>query len=242
MKYTIMTYNIASAHTFFGYAETGKATLDLVKSADVIKSFCPDVCGLNEVDNLTERSGKVDQIGFYKKHLGMNGLFCKTIDLPGGEYGNGFLTRFPVLDSEIIHIPDVEKNNYEHRTIFKVKVDVDGKTVTFLQVHSGLTDAEKNNCVDKLCEIIDSIDTPIILMGDFNMTPDFPALSKIRQRLFDTSPLFKNGLFDTYGTYPGCTKLHIDYIFVSKQIKPLSLTTLDTMASDHYPLIMECEM
>ena len=105
-----------------------------------------------------------------------------------------------------------------------------------------LTDAEKENCVDKLCEIIDAIDTPIILMGDFNMVPDYPALKKIRERLVDTAPLLNNGEFDTFGSYVGANRQHIDYIFVSKEIKPLSLNVIETKVSDHFPVIMECEI
>lgn len=242
MKYKIMTYNIAAGRTYFEYAETKKAPVDIQKSADFIKNESPAVCGLNEVDKLTERSGMLDEIAFFEKHLGMKGLFCKTIDLQGGEYGNGFLTRFPVLESEIIDIPDVEGKSYEHRAVLRVKVDIDGKIITFLQTHSGLSEQEKINCIDTLCDLIDSADTPVILMGDFNMSPDFPSLDKIRERLTDTAPLLNGGEFYTYGTYEGVKKQHIDYIFVSKEIKPLSLTVTDTMISDHYPVIMECEI
>lgn len=242
MKLKIMTYNIAAGRTYFEYAETKKAPVDIEKSAEFIKNENPIVCGLNEVDKLTERSGKIDEIDFFEKYTGMKGIFCKTIDIHGGEYGNGFLTRYPVLDSEIIHIPDVEGGNFEHRAILKVRVDIEGKVVTFLQTHSGLTEKEKNNCIDALCDIIDSLDTPVVLMGDFNMSPDFPALEKIRARLTDTAPLLNNGEFYTFGTYEGVTKQHIDYIFVSKEIKPLTLTVPDTKISDHYPVIMECEM
>ena len=242
MKYTIMTYNIAAGRNYFNYAETGKSPVDITKSAGFIKCVNPVVCGLNEVDKLTDRSGNVDEIDFFEKYTGMNGLFCKTIDLPGGEYGNGFLTSFPIIESEVIDIPDVEGKSYEHRAILRVKADVDGKAVTFIQTHSGLTDSEKVNCVDKLCELIDAIDTPIVLMGDFNMVPDYPALKKIRERLVDTAPLLNNGEFDTFGSYVGANRQHIDYIFVSKEIKPLSLNVIETKVSDHYPVIMECEI
>ena len=243
MKYTIMTYNVAAGRTYFEYAETGKQPVNLEKSAEVVKNLKPDVCGLNEVDILTQRSGKVDQVAFYKEYLGMNGAFGKAIDHQGGEYGNAFLTRFPIIESEVIDIPDlVDIEHGHHRTILRVKVDVDGKLVTFLQLHAGLVEEEKIECIDTLCKVIDSLDTPIILMGDFNMEPDFPALAKIREKLVDTAPLLNGGDFITFGTYPGDRKLHIDYIFVSKDIKPLSLATFDTMASDHFPLIMEYEI
>ena len=71
MKLKIMTYNIAAGRTYFEYAETKKAPVDIRKSADFIKNENPVVCGLNEVDKLTERSGGVDEVAFYEKYLGM---------------------------------------------------------------------------------------------------------------------------------------------------------------------------
>lgn len=241
MKYKIMTYNICSGHTYFDVVFPEKPPLDLEKSAEVIKSIAPDICGLNEVDLLTERSGNVNQTEYFKNYLGMEGVFGRSIDFQGGFYGNALLSRFPISSHEVIDVPDVEGVVQEHRTILKLRLDIAGG-VTLLQIHAGTTDAQKEKFVNKICEVIDSIETPLILMGDFNMTPDYPILSKIRDRLADTAPLFNGGEFTTYGTYPKCPKKHIDYIFVSKEIKPLSLTTLETMASDHYPLIMECEI
>ncbi|MBQ7896967.1 MAG: endonuclease/exonuclease/phosphatase family protein [Clostridia bacterium] len=245
MKLKVMTYNIAAGRVYLDYAETKKAPVDVTRCGEVIKNEAPAICGLNEVDCLTERSGGVDETNVLKEALGMEGFFGKAIDLPGGEYGNALLSKYPILEKEVIEIPEVKDKipgyYYERRVILRAKLDVAGG-ITVLQLHSGLSDAEKINCIDKLCEVIDGLDTPVIVMGDFNMTPDYPALDKIRERLFDTKDLLNNGEFMTYGTYEGERKLHIDYIFLSKDIKPITLTVPDVGVSDHYPLVLECEI
>ena len=245
MKLKLMTYNIAAGRVYLDYAETKKAPVDITRCGEVIKGEAPDILGLNEVDCLTERSGLVDETETLKEMLQMNGFFGKAIDLPGGEYGNAFLSKYPILEQEVIEIPEVENKipgyYYERRVILRAKLDVAGG-LTVLQLHSGLSEDEKINCIDKLCQVFDSIDTPVVVMGDFNMTPDYPALEKVRERLIDTKYLLNDGDFMTYGTFEGVNKLHIDYIFVSKDIKPLKLTVPDTAVSDHYPMALECEI
>lgn len=245
MKLKIMTYNIAAGRVYLNYAETKKAPVDVTKCGEVIKSEDPVICGLNEVDCLTDRSGNVDETEVLKKMLGMEGFFGKAIDLPGGEYGNALLSKYPILEKEVIEIPEVKNKisgyYYERRVILRAKLDVAGG-ITVLQLHSGLSDDEKINCIDKLCEVVDSLDTPVIVMGDFNMVPDYPSLDKLRERLVDTKDILNGGDFMTYGTYEGERKLHIDYIFLSKDIKPISLRVPDSGVSDHYPLVLECEI
>lgn len=245
MKLKLMTYNIAAGRYYKDYAETKEAPVDITKCAQVIKDQAPDICGLNEVDFLTDRSGNIDETGILKATLNMEGVFGKAIDLPGGEYGNALLSRFPILEKEVIGIPEVKDKvpgyYYERRVILRAKLDVAGG-ITVLQLHSGLSNPEMDNCIDKLCEVIDSLDTPVIVMGDFNMKPDYPALEKVRERLVDTKYLLNDGEFMTFGTYEGAGKVHIDYIFVSKDIKPLTLSVPEGPVSDHYPVVVECEI
>ena len=245
MKLKFMTYNIAAGRVYLDYAKTKVNPVDVTMCGAIIKEQNPDVCGLNEVDYLTERSGGVDETKTLSEMLDMEGIFGKAIDLPGGEYGNALLSKHKILEKEVIEIPEVKDKvpgyYYERRVIIRAKLDIAGG-LTVLQLHSGLSKPEMDNCIDKLCEVIDSLDTPVVVMGDFNMTPDYPALEKVRERLVDTKHLLNDGKFMTFGTYEGVKKLHIDYIFVSKDIKPLSLTVPDTAVSDHYPLVLECEI
>lgn len=247
MKLKVMTYNIAAGRTYYDYAETNESPVNLEEAARVIKSEGADICGLNEVDDKTERSGKVDQVAFLENYLGFKGAFGKSIDHQGGGYGNGFVSRFNILEKEVINIPDTFWEEYgrnlEHRTILKLKLDVAGG-LTILQSHFGLTVPEHEKATAKVCEIIDSVDTPLILMGDFNMFPDAPFHKEFEKRLVNTMGLLNGGEFTTFCTYApdSAAACHIDYIYLSRDIRPLSLKVPQVKTSDHFPLVLECEI
>lgn len=113
MKLKIMTYNVAAGRVYRDFNETRKAPVDISEAIAVIKELSPDVCGLNEIDRLTERSGGIDQPEIIKKELGYSCVFGKTIPLAPleyAEYGNAFWTRFPILGYDVISIPECKKS------------------------------------------------------------------------------------------------------------------------------------
>lgn len=247
MKLKIMTYNICSGHHF----ESGNPGIyDLSKCSEVIAKIGPDICGLNEVDFNAKRSGKVDQVGEIGKVTGMNPFFGKSItfewDDPDSGYGNAVLTKFPILETEVVPIPDPEVKDeeayYETRSVSRVKLDVNGTAVTVLQTHFGLAIAEQQNAQQTILKLLDTISGPVILMGDFNIRPNNFLLNPIRERLTDTAFLV-DGYFKTFPSYacdyPDCK---IDYVFVSEHFKAVSLDVVQTLASDHLPYAVEVEL
>jgi len=64
---------------------------------------------LQEVDKLTARSGKVDQLKEIENITGMQGVFCRAIDFDGGEYGLSILSKYPVTLDEIIQLPSGQR-------------------------------------------------------------------------------------------------------------------------------------
>ncbi len=245
MKLRIATYNVASCHVHYDYTDENRhAPFKIEEVIGAIKSLDADVCGLNELDSKNGRTEYVDQLGEIMKALSYDGFFAKSIPLRGGEYGNGVISRLPIIEKERIAIPDPEvkgEGPYESRSIARIKLDVAGG-ITVLVTHVGLMDSEKEKAIEKLTEVIDACDTPVILMGDFNMQPDHPLFEKIRARLEDTHTLLNGGNYKTFGTYKGSRDLLIDYIFVSKEIKPVSLERPDIKVSDHYPLVLTVEI
>ncbi len=256
MKLKIMTYNICSGHHYEkegDYVPTPSKTgpYDLSRCASVIKGISPDICGLNEVDNFMIRSGNISQTDYIAAECGMNGWFGKAISFsfdPDGAYGNAVMSRFPILEAETVMIPDPERRDenvwYETRSISRVVLDVEGERVTVLQTHFGLPVSEKQNAVVTLIDTIDKCgDTPIILMGDFNIRPNDFLLKPIRERLFDTG-LMRDEYFHTWPSYETdkAPKCKIDYVFLSNHFKPLSLDIPETCASDHLPYVVEAEL
>lgn len=252
-----MTYNIASGH-YYGPAKdeaAGKAVeqgvcregYDLSRCAGEIVRIGPDICGLNEVDNFRRRTGCISQLNQLEQATGLKGFFGPALQPAGdGQYGNAVLSRFPILETEVIPIPDAdprdEHASYESRSVTRVKLDVAGTPVTVLQTHFGLAIAEHQNAQQTVLRLLDAIDGPLLLMGDFNIRPKDFLLDPIRQRLQDTAALH-DGYFKTFPSYPcNYPDCKIDYVFVSRHFTPLRLEIPQTMSSDHLPYVVEVEL
>lgn len=86
--------------------------LDLQRIATVIRSYDPDLVGLQEVDRFWTRSASVDQPAWLAAELGMHACYGanlqhapdrhSTID---HEYGTAILSRYPILDCKNTLLP-----------------------------------------------------------------------------------------------------------------------------------------
>ena len=252
MKLKIMTYNVASGRCYDKMDSEKKGYSDITKCAEVIKNEAPVFCGLNEVNFHSDNRENANQVEHIAKVAGFeNHYFAKAIHIDMREhtrdYGNGFIANCPIISAETIAIPDAkvhdEKIPYESRCIAKVKLDIAGG-ITVLQTHFGLAISEHQNAVDTLCKVIDETDGPIILMGDFNIRPGDYLHRPLRERLFDTADIYPDKYMKTYPTYneEGHPCCKIDYIYVSKHFKTLSVSVPDTSVSDHHPMTAEVEI
>ena len=139
MKLKAMTYNILSGHNL-------KRELNLEYAASVIRKVQPDFVTLNEVRSHTQDIGPVNQAHELGRLTGYFPVFARAIDILGGEYGNAFLSRLPVLESEIIHIPDPERTGdyfYEHRCILRCVLLAEDQKITVFSTHFGLAPSEQ---------------------------------------------------------------------------------------------------
>ena len=92
---------------------------------------------------------------------------------------------------------------------------------------------------------------PVVLMGDFNGTPDKAPIKLLKNKLIDAKEVAKNPFKGSGGTFNGFnnaqTKTRIDYFFISK-IKVLKYSPITQMrannkfVSDHFPIFMRFEL
>ena len=250
MKLKLMTYNIAATRDF------GKGTgkpfeYSVEKYAQMIKEQNPDICGLNEVDYMLVRSGRIKTTQVLGGLLGYEDAFAPAVTwLFGGKpgnYGNGFLSKHHIKDVRICPIPDPvtrdEAVYYETRGILNALVDFEGTDVDVFGSHFGLAKAERANAVKILAELITDSCHPVIVMGDFNAQPDDPVLDPIRGLLSDTFDVYPDKNAKTYPTNPECgPDQKIDYIFVSKEFRTESVEIIDRQLSDHKAYIANVEL
>ncbi len=205
--------------------------IDYEIMAKAIGAENPDIVGLNEVRG----GGAYPDFANAEKLSELTGMpyfyFAQAIPIPGGGYGNAFLSKIPILEAETVPIPDPEVRGYngyyETRCILKAKLE---GGITVLVTHMGLNPDEQINAVKTVLANIS--DEKCILMGDFNMTPDNSLLSPIYEEMTDTAAKFSEEKLSYPSDNP---ERKIDYIFVSKDISVLSADIPAIIASDHRP-------
>lgn len=228
----VMSYNI---HHGVGCDQM----LDLERIAAVIESVSPDVVGLNEVDvRFHWRSGWEDQLGWLARRLGMACRFGPTLlrrkpgEPPAGGYGNGLLTKDPILRHQSLTF-SMEAG--EPRGILMADLKLGGRLVRVVVTHLGLRPSMRKRQVEAILRICRDWQGPMLVMGDWNVTPDRPEVTGLSPYLTDVLSHF--GVVG--GTYP-CSypRKRIDYIFCSPHFRILeaSIVSVGDCPSDHLPV------
>lgn len=113
-------------------------------------------------------------------------------------------------------------------------------------------DEARLNSARLILQKIDSLNTkndPVILMGDFNLTPEAAPISRLETQFFDSKKVSAQAPYGPEGTYNAFDfnselKNRIDYIFVKGKIEVLKYGVLtdsyeQRYPSDHLPVLIE---
>ncbi len=239
----VMTYNI---HTGVGVDEV----FDLERIADLITEHRIDIAGLQEIDQGVERTDRVDTMKKLSEMTGMYAAFGRAIYFQGGEYGNGLLTRFPIIEKH--NHPYTFEQTGEHRALLYALLEYGQDTILMMNTHLDHRpdDAEQMQSVEEILSIASEYaGTPKFILGDINDRPDSRVVAKINEAYVD--------VWDVAGTGRGYTfhtenlDRRIDYIFypdytgddaAALYLKPVNAYTIQTPASDHIPVVAEFEV
>ena len=231
LRLRILSYNIQIGREPGGsYSDPSQAHLD--HTSKVVKDAEPDVVGLQEVDNMTERSGAdVDQLGTIAHLTSMIPTFCPKTPLPGGMYGVGVLSHERPLSFKSVimegsaHPRALQMMEFERYYFFNthlpLKADLRLKAVQTIE-------REGANRLDK----------PIVLVGDLNAEPTSEEIQYLCKTWTKVSP--------DAPTFPApAPKVEIDYVFVrnAKKINVIESRVIeDPRTSDHRPVFCEIEI
>ncbi len=244
MKLKIMTFNIQHGKNHNMPGEV----IDLPLMVDVVSSCNPDILCLNEVRkgvSPCQNENYPDEPAFFENALGGNCYFDEALEFGKGcLYGNAVWSKYEFKHTQKYMIPDVPKEEresgvyYETRCILRTDYEIEGKPLTVLSSHFGLASGEQDNAVDTVFSVIETIDNPVILMGDFNITPEDYNISRLSTVFTDVHGYFGMGDYTFPSDKP---EMKIDYIF-TKDLKILDACTIERIASDHFPIIAEVEI
>jgi endonuclease/exonuclease/phosphatase family metal-dependent hydrolase len=240
-----MTWNIH-------HAEGTDRTIDVDRIARVILSEKPDIVALQEVDRGVERSKKIDIITALADRTNMTYAFGKTIDYQGGDYGNAFLTRFPILEERNLHYKMTREG--EQRGLLQLVLDVRGEELVIANTHLDSRDVDSAR-VPSMKELKVTLSgyspRPVIVCGDMNDDPNSRAMTQLKRDYVDSWEQAGRGEGFTYPSDE--PRKRIDYMFIRKnpnpgsasaavQLRPVSARVLQSSASDHLPLLVEFEL
>lgn len=236
---TVMSYNIHIANP----PSKEEGFVDIEAIANAINKEKPDLVALQEVDRFTTRSGTtLDQAKEIAALTGMKYFFARAINRSGGEYGVAILSKFPIENSRVFSLP-VKTTGAELRALGLIETTLpNGKKVVFASTHlDHLSDENRELQVREVMKaLIPYQDRPVILGGDFNMTPQNAIWNLVREQ-------FVLGCSTCPGTFPATNpNTTIDYLLMNKQaaayftIKDYYAVP-ERYASDHVPIVMKIE-
>lgn len=226
---TVMSYNI--------HIGQNSGDEDQLKNiADFIKNSKADLVGLQEVDSMCYRSGKIDQMKFLSEHTGMHYAYARHFAFDGGSYGIGILSRYPLSDikDHRIILTSAGQADAATRALLSASIFSGNKKLIFATVHMDYRSSVSREAQSaEMVKLFGQLSLPVILTGDFNARPGTRELVTLERMFTDISKL-------SGPTYPAIKPLNkIDYIMLDKghtaKIKKQKAVAVDY--SDHLPVM-----
>ena len=230
-----MTYNI---HVGVGMDKK----LDLARIARVINKQHPDLVGLQEVDRGVERTQRIDEIAELANLTKMDYAFAFNLKYQGGQYGVAILSKSPILATD--HHLYLNTREAERRGFIRAEVRIDGMLINFVTTHLDYQYEDGRVFeAQQLLAAMKDVKGPLIVVGDFNDVPAGDAFKLMSQSFDDAWSQVRSS--DDGFSYPADKPAkRIDYILTRQtdRIRARRVWIVDTLASDHVPVVAELEL
>ena len=223
----LMTYNIR-------HGAGMDDVVDLNRQAAVIRDAMPDVVGLQEVDSVVKRSGRIDEAAYLANTLGMYGTFGPAIPLTGGKYGVAILSKEQPLSVSNTPLPGSEP-----RTMLVCEFE----NYVFATTHLDLNESDRLASLPIITEEAARWEKPFFICGDWNDKPGSTLIKDMKKSFVFLNNIIENSV--NY-TFPADKPDRIiDYIAsygrVVRSIRKRQVIN-EPKASDHRPVLVEVTM
>jgi endonuclease/exonuclease/phosphatase family metal-dependent hydrolase len=223
-----MAYNIH-------HGEGMDSVVDLVRIADLIRRVDPDLVALQEIDSVTERTGRADQAAELARLTGLTPVFGSFMPYQGGAYGMAVLSRWPIVESENLRLPP----GAEPRTALSVTVrsPKTHRTLRFVGIHFYATEDERLAQAQRLEAHLAREGGPVMLFGDFNSTPGSAVMAHLEQGWWI---LDKGDDSLTFPSWAPAREIDFALLRPASAFEVLGHRLLhEAVASDHRPLVAD---
>ena len=137
--------------------------LNYKRIAEVLRAISPDVVAVQEVDSMTQRTNNTYALGEIAEQLNYYASYAPAIDLEGGKYGIGILSRERPISVRQYALPGSE----EARTLLVAEFD----DYVFASTHLSLTEADRMASISIIEEAAKKSGKPFVVAGDLNDKP-----------------------------------------------------------------------
>lgn len=215
-----------------GYLRRNGKTLEQI--GDFLHALHPDVVGLVEVDAGSYRTGKINQAQRLAQKLG----HCHVY---GSKYGEQSISRrIPILSHQgnafvVRDSGHQETYHYFDSGMKRLVIELEMDEVVFFLIHLPLGSRLRHRQLGDLYELIQKVDKPCIVAGDFNA-----LWGEQEVRLFLGATQMKNAHASNSPTFPSWNPTrHLDFVFHSAGIEVERCWMPQVLYSDHLPLVCD---
>ncbi len=221
---------------------------------DLVKKYDPDILCLQESIDINTHGIIFANTNNIAQSANMKYIFHSPLISfkmlgTSAHFGNTIMSKFKIDNEETIFTNleykqdfNFERDDYNVRNLQYANVMVDGKKINVLN-HHGLHvpdhkngNAETERQMTQIYQFIKQLNGPIILTGDFNLSPSSPSLTPLNNLLTNLSAENNLKTTRTYLT----SKIEVcDYIFVSSDVKVDKFEMLSEVVSDHAALLLD---
>jgi len=232
---TLMTWNIHNA-----IGDDDIFSLDRI--VQDIKKYSPEIIGLNEVDLGALKTSAIDLPSYFAYHLNMYYFYGYTFYK---HYGNVILSKYPILEAEIITLPRAVPST-EPRSMIRARLQINASIWTVFITHLS---TEEDDRLIQVPFIVSEIEKEssfekIVWMGDFNFEPSSVEYSLINStsilNFTDTYPFLNSDLgFTGHFDEDHVPHERIDYIICSPDLLPNTSDVFCSISSDHCSVVTQ---
>ncbi len=215
---------------------------NLAHQADVIRAADADVVVLSEVEVNCHYTGHVDMAAELGSKVGMFQCFAGAMVVPPkGMRGNAVLSRHDMEYIDSWTIPSTPGVQTRSALLVLIK---GGNPFYLVSTHLCHVKGDKGGDAARVAAIKNILEHvkpyaekyPVVIVGDFNSSPDRPAIKALREAKWEVAQPLKS--------YPAPDpKVAIDHFAydpADKRIEIVSRQTIDEpFASDHLPVLTE---
>jgi endonuclease/exonuclease/phosphatase family metal-dependent hydrolase len=238
----LMTLNIWGGHVY-------QPLMDFIQKQQNTDIFCLQEVyhRAKEKISLEDRPVSLDVFSELQQLLpNHRGYFRPVVD---GIYGLATFVRSSIDilgegDLWIYENPTYGGRGPAHSRILQwLECGLEGKIYSIINVHGLWNGQGKKDSPERLAqsrrikEFLQTINTPKILCGDFNLRPDTASLALLEEDMFNLVKQYN--VSSTRTSYYPKPEKFADYILVSPDIKVKDFKVLPHEVSDHAPLTLE---